>query len=211
MAAQQNLVKLQTSFSRFLSLNCSARDASCQVAPKEEEHIKQIESIEVHQGTTMTHTRLSPLLALLLLLSVCLDQLLAAPIICGDDAVAAAKADSDGATTEAATTTKPSELNQFLHNMQCTLEKAKPWIDDLEKEAKRLEETAKRVGLSIVHRFGDLMDSLLGAAANRRPNSTSNATATDAAPSSSPTPTVHIEAITEADQLLESSSSTKLP
>lgn len=161
----------------------------------------------------MTHIRLSPLLALLLLLSLSLDQLLAAPIICGDDAVAAAKADTDGATTEVATTTKPSELNQFLHNMQCTLEKAKPWIDDLEKEAKRLEETAKRVGLSIVHRFGDLMDSLLGAAANRRPNGTSDATATEAAPSSSatPTPTVHIEAITEADQLLESSASTKSP
>lgn len=154
------------------------------------------------------------LLALLLLLSVGLDQLLAAPIICGEDAVAAAKA--VGVTTEAATTTKPSELNQFLHNMQCTLEKAKPWIDDLEKEAKRLEETAKRVGLSIVHRFGDLMDSLLGAAANRRPNGTSDATATETAISSSATPTpsghtVHIEAITEADQLLESSASTNSP
>lgn len=153
-------------------------------------------------------------LLLVLLLSLGVEQLWAAPIICGDDASAAvaAKSESEGVTTEApTTTTKPSEINQFLHNMQCTLEKAKPWIDDLEKEAKRLEETAKRVGLSIVHRFGDLMDSLLGAAANRKPNGAGEETGTATATSNA-TPIVHIEAITEADQkLLESSSSTQSP
>lgn len=159
-----------------------------------------------------------PLIALLLLLlSLGVEQLWAAPIICGDDASAAvaAKSESEGVTTEAPTTSKPSEINQFLHNMQCTLEKAKPWIDDLEKEAKRLEETAKRVGLSIVHRFGDLMDSLLGAAANRKPNGAgeeAGTTSTSTSTTSNATPTVHIEAITEADQkLLESSSSTQSP
>lgn len=161
----------------------------------------------------MTHRQirlLGPVRALLLLLlSWGVQQLWAAPIICGDDATA--KSGSDVNITEPATTTKPSEINQFLHNMQCTLEKAKPWIDDLEKEAKRLEETAKRVGLSIVHRFGDLMDSLLGAAANRIPNGAGEDATATTTTTSSATPTVHIEAISEADQLLESSSSTKSP
>ncbi|KAH8416487.1 hypothetical protein KR222_005528, partial [Zaprionus bogoriensis] len=162
----------------------------------------------------MTQTRMGMGLGLgltLLLFSLCMEQLLAAPIICGDDADAAAKAakakseedqaagGADGATTEAVTTPKPSELNQFLHNMQCTLEKAKPWIEDLEKEAKRLEETAKRVGLSIVHRFGDLMDSFLGAAANRRPGTGDVISSTTTATTSTEGPTVHIEAISEAD------------
>lgn len=107
----------------------------------------------------MTQTRI----LLLFLLSLCIGQLQAAPIICGSDAQASVKS-----TDAAEVTPKPNEVNQFLHNVQCTLEKAKPWIDDLETEAKRLEETAKRVGLSIVTRFGDLIDTLLGTVGDRK-------------------------------------------
>ncbi|EDW00530.1 uncharacterized protein LOC6564560 [Drosophila grimshawi] len=114
-----------------------------------------------------------PLLLLMIISQVA--QLLAAPIMCGTDETEPSQVKSveEQSTT---TTPKPSEVNQFLHNVQCTLEKAKPWIEDLEKEAKRLEETAKRVGLSIVHRFGNLMDSILGAAANRIPSVTTTTT-----------------------------------
>ncbi|EDW65763.1 uncharacterized protein [Drosophila virilis] len=113
----------------------------------------------------MAHILMLPMLLL------CIGQLQAAPIICGTDGQASVKT-----SEESGATPRPSEVNQFLHNVQCTLEKAKPWIEDLETEAKRLEETAKRVGLSIVHRFGNLIDTLLGAVANRPPSAGADAT-----------------------------------
>ncbi|XP_030379721.1 putative uncharacterized protein DDB_G0281733 [Scaptodrosophila lebanonensis] len=132
--------------------------------------------------------------AQLLLLLLCIGQLQGAAIICGSNgnpsgaAKASSTGDVDGESTTVASATKPSsEVNQFLHNVQCTLEKAKPWIEDLEKEAKRLEETAKRVGLSIINRFGDLMDTLLGAA-NKRPTLSANGTSTSTSTSSSSSP-----------------------
>ncbi|XP_064555176.1 uncharacterized protein LOC135440098 [Drosophila montana] len=108
---------------------------------------------------------------LLPMLLLCIGKLQAAPIICGTDVQGSVKASEDSGATP-----RPSEVNQFLHNVQCTLEKAKPWIEDLETEAKRLEETAKRVGLSIVHRFGNLIETLLGTVANRPPSAGADAT-----------------------------------
>ncbi|EDW07870.2 uncharacterized protein LOC6584913 [Drosophila mojavensis] len=136
----------------------------------------------------MTQTRM----LLIFLLAICFGQLQAAPIICGSDGQASVKS-----SESAEVTPKPSEVNQFLHNVQCTLEKAKPWIEDLETEAKRLEETAKRVGLSIVNRFGDLIDSLLSTVGNRKPS----AGADPGKPTTLATPTESTErdAVADAD------------
>ncbi|XP_017850802.1 uncharacterized protein LOC108605552 [Drosophila busckii] len=162
----------------------------------------------------MNHRRqLCPLLLFVICSAV--GQLQAAAIICSgaggaelDAAAAVAAKAADGSDASDAMTTpkpKPSEVNQFLHSVQCTLEKAKPWIEDLEKEAKRLEETAKRVGLSIVHRFGSIMDTLLGAAVNRpRPIISSNSNSDDSSSSccssssASPSSTVASESTSEA-------------
>lgn len=113
----------------------------------------------------ITHKRLT--VQVLLLMSLTIGQLMAAAIVCEGDSDATIKSKSEIESTQS--TPKPSDWNQFLHNVQCSLERAKPWVENIEKEAKRLEESAKRVGLGIVHRVGDLMDSLLGVAANRRP------------------------------------------
>ncbi|XP_075155977.1 uncharacterized protein LOC142229312 [Haematobia irritans] len=53
-----------------------------------------------------------------------------------------------------------NKLNIFLHKIQCSLEKAKPWIDELQQEAKRLEEAAKILGLGILNSFGDFIHKL---------------------------------------------------
>uniref|UniRef100_A0A1B0ADJ9 Protein TsetseEP domain-containing protein n=1 Tax=Glossina pallidipes TaxID=7398 RepID=A0A1B0ADJ9_GLOPL len=53
-------------------------------------------------------------------------------------------------------------IKNFLHSIQCSLEKAKPWMDELEQEAKRLEAAAKRLGFGILHTFGEFMDKLVG-------------------------------------------------
>uniref|UniRef100_A0A1I8NTB6 Uncharacterized protein n=1 Tax=Stomoxys calcitrans TaxID=35570 RepID=A0A1I8NTB6_STOCA len=53
-----------------------------------------------------------------------------------------------------------NKLNKFLHKIQCSLEKAKPWIDELEQETKRLEEAAKILGIGILNSFGDFINKL---------------------------------------------------
>ncbi|KAM7350691.1 uncharacterized protein ACRADG_009202 [Cochliomyia hominivorax] len=54
-----------------------------------------------------------------------------------------------------------NSLNKLFHNIQCTLEKAKPWVAELQQEAKRLEEAAKLLGLGILNSFGEFVDKLV--------------------------------------------------
>ncbi|XP_046802493.1 uncharacterized protein LOC111683183 [Lucilia cuprina] len=54
-----------------------------------------------------------------------------------------------------------NSLNKLFHNIQCTLEKAKPWVAELKQEAKRLEEAAKLLGLGILNSFGEFVDKLV--------------------------------------------------
>ncbi|XP_017012855.2 uncharacterized protein [Drosophila takahashii] len=95
-------------------------------------------------------------LAVLLLASLllCLGQLQAASIVCGSEAKSAGDSDSDS------TTPSPSEVNKFVHSLQCTLEKAKPWIANIEKEAKILEEKARDVTRSLFQRINMLVNVL---------------------------------------------------
>ncbi|XP_053947828.1 uncharacterized protein LOC128856548 [Anastrepha ludens] len=55
-----------------------------------------------------------------------------------------------------------SQVTQFLQTVQDTLEKAKPWVVEIEKEAKRLEETAKRFGEGVIRGLGSFVDRLIG-------------------------------------------------
>ncbi|EDV46218.1 uncharacterized protein LOC6551570 [Drosophila erecta] len=91
------------------------------------------------------------------LASLCLfanfGQMQAASIVCGSDAKSAEDADS-------VTTPSPSEVNKFVHSLQCTLEKAKPWIANIEKEAKILEEKARDVTRSLFQRINMLVNVL---------------------------------------------------
>uniref|UniRef100_W8BPG2 Uncharacterized protein n=1 Tax=Ceratitis capitata TaxID=7213 RepID=W8BPG2_CERCA len=57
-----------------------------------------------------------------------------------------------------------SQVTQFLQTVQDTLEKAKPWVFEMEKEAKRLEETAKRFGEGVIRGLGKFVDRLIGTA-----------------------------------------------
>ncbi|XP_034661833.1 uncharacterized protein LOC117897222 [Drosophila subobscura] len=94
----------------------------------------------------MTHTQLKLSVAIVVGLCLCLGQLQAAAILCGTEA----KSLEDSATT----TPKPhSEVTKFVHSVQCTLEKAKPWIENIEKEAKLLEEKARDVTRSLLQRI----------------------------------------------------------
>lgn len=63
--------------------------------------------------------------------------------------------------TEQQKVLNPVSINKLFHNIQCTLEKAKPWVDELQQEAKRLEEAAKLLGLGILNSFGDFVDKLV--------------------------------------------------
>ncbi|EDX02884.1 uncharacterized protein LOC6525956 [Drosophila yakuba] len=91
------------------------------------------------------------------LASLCLfasfGQMRAASIVCGSEAKSAEDADS-------VTTPSPSEVNKFVHSLQCTLEKAKPWIANIEKEAKILEEKARDVTRSLFQRINKLVNVL---------------------------------------------------
>ncbi|KAH8272777.1 hypothetical protein KR026_011222 [Drosophila bipectinata] len=93
-------------------------------------------------------------MTVLFLFGLCLiGQLQAAAIVCGSEAKSAAE--------EADTTTpSPSEVNKFVLSVQCTLEKAKPWIANIEKEAKLLEEKARDVTRSLFQRFNMLVSVL---------------------------------------------------
>lgn len=53
-----------------------------------------------------------------------------------------------------------NDINKFLHKIQCSLEKAKPWVNELQQEAKRLEEAAKRLGIGILNSFGEFINKL---------------------------------------------------
>ncbi|XP_043660234.1 uncharacterized protein LOC122624640 [Drosophila teissieri] len=97
-------------------------------------------------------------IAVLLLASLCLfasfGPLQAASIVCGSEAKSAEDAE------DAVTTPSPSEVNKFVHSLQCTLEKAKPWIANIEKEAKILEEKARDVTRSLFQRINKLVNVL---------------------------------------------------
>ncbi|XP_034123362.1 uncharacterized protein LOC117580775 [Drosophila guanche] len=94
----------------------------------------------------MTNTQLKLSVAIVVGLCLCLGQLQAAAILCGTEV----KSLEDSATT----TPKPhSEVTKFVHSVQCTLEKAKPWIENIEKEAKLLEEKARDVTRSLLQRI----------------------------------------------------------
>lgn len=54
-----------------------------------------------------------------------------------------------------------NSLNQLIHNIQCSLEKAKPWVAEMQQEANRLEEAAKLLGLGILNSFGQFVDKLV--------------------------------------------------
>ncbi|KAH8298737.1 hypothetical protein KR018_007340 [Drosophila ironensis] len=95
------------------------------------------------------------LIVLLCLWLCCLGQLQAAAIVCGPES---RSTEEPGA--EATTTPSPSEVNKFVHSLQCTLEKAKPWIANIEKEAKLLEEKARDVTRSLFQRFNMLVTVL---------------------------------------------------
>lgn len=53
------------------------------------------------------------------------------------------------------------DIHKFINTIQCTLEKAKPLVTDLQKEVKRLEEAAKNLGLGIINTFGAFVDRLV--------------------------------------------------
>ncbi|XP_067637081.1 uncharacterized protein [Eurosta solidaginis] len=55
-----------------------------------------------------------------------------------------------------------SQVTKFLQTVQDTLEKAKPWVVEIEKEAKRLEETAKRFSVGVIRDLGKFVDRLIG-------------------------------------------------
>ncbi|XP_017055212.1 uncharacterized protein LOC108097451 [Drosophila ficusphila] len=91
--------------------------------------------------------------ALVFLGSLCLfvGVVQAASIECGSEAKSA---------EDSVTTPSPSEVNKFVHSLQCTLEKAKPWIANIEKEAKILEEKARDVTRSLFQRINMLVNVL---------------------------------------------------
>ncbi|XP_022232964.2 uncharacterized protein LOC111081260 [Drosophila obscura] len=93
----------------------------------------------------MTNTQMYLSAGIVVCLCLCLGQLQAAAILCGTEA----KSLEDSATTPK----PPSEVTKFVHSVQCTLEKAKPWIENIEKEAKLLEEKARDVTRSLLQRI----------------------------------------------------------
>lgn len=52
-------------------------------------------------------------------------------------------------------------FKKFLHSVQCSLEKVKPWAEELEHEVRRIEETAKRISFGILQSFGKFFDKLV--------------------------------------------------
>ncbi|KAI9590198.1 hypothetical protein GQX74_008366 [Glossina fuscipes] len=92
------------------------------------------------------------LISAIIILCLAVEQTETASIVCDDSNYKVNKtenADNKG-------------IKNFLHSIQCSLEKAKPWMDELEQEAKRLEAAAKRLGFGILHTFGEFMDKLVG-------------------------------------------------
>lgn len=90
----------------------------------------------------------------------------AAALICSDNKpsleIADHKANVDNNSTEEYDREgSKNSLNKIFHSLQCTLEKAKPWVAELQQEAKRLEEAAKILGLGILNSFGDFVDKLV--------------------------------------------------
>ncbi|XP_002134548.2 uncharacterized protein [Drosophila pseudoobscura] len=88
-----------------------------------------------------------------LCLCLCLGQLQAAAILCGSEAKSLEDLDSYSDSDSGTTPKPPSEVTKFVHSVQCTLEKAKPWIENIEKEAKLLEEKARDVTRSLLQRI----------------------------------------------------------
>lgn len=69
-----------------------------------------------------------------------------------------------------------NSLKKIFHNIQCTLEKAKPWVAELQQEAKRLEEAAKLLGLGILNSFGQFVDKLVEETVDNKTVNTKNST-----------------------------------
>ena len=67
------------------------------------------------------------------------------------------------------TLTATQQLNNIIKEVQCSLEKTN-WLSELEKEAKRLEENAKRIGLGFLNSVSSFVSTFTGP---------TNATSTD--------------------------------
>lgn len=61
--------------------------------------------------------------------------------------------------------TASQQLTSIIREVQCTLEKTN-WLSELEKEAKRLEENAKKIGLGFLNSVSNFVSSLAEPAAN---------------------------------------------
>lgn len=58
-----------------------------------------------------------------------------------------------------ATPTASQQLSNIIREVQCTLEKTN-WLTELEKEAKRLEENAKKIGLGFLNSVSSFVSAL---------------------------------------------------
>ncbi|XP_055845829.1 uncharacterized protein LOC129911872 [Episyrphus balteatus] len=101
-----------------------------------------------YKASTFIQLKMKKFISLTLILCYLMVELLpsiqAAAVICSE----ASKQES-------------SEVNKFFSKVQCTLEKAKPLVEEIEKEAKQLEERAKKFGESVINKFTRLMERLL--------------------------------------------------
>lgn len=53
-----------------------------------------------------------------------------------------------------------NEVNNLFHKIQCSLERVKPWMNELQQEAKRLQEAATLLGSGIINSFGAFINKL---------------------------------------------------
>ncbi|KAL5276286.1 hypothetical protein ACFFRR_001865 [Megaselia abdita] len=64
--------------------------------------------------------------------------------------------ENDGNSTKP---TASQQLNNIIREVQCTLEKTN-WLTELEKEAKRLEENAKKIGIGFLNSVSSFVTAL---------------------------------------------------
>ncbi|XP_037937626.1 uncharacterized protein LOC119671162 [Teleopsis dalmanni] len=78
--------------------------------------------------------------------------------------VSTTKAESDTSTKapEVVTTDEFSEVKQFFQTIQKTIEKTKPWMEEIGKETKRLEVSVKRISDGFIGTLNDFVDRLIG-------------------------------------------------
>ncbi|XP_011292482.2 uncharacterized protein LOC105261800 [Musca domestica] len=101
------------------------------------------------------------------------------------------------------TETNENEVNKFLHKIQCTLEKAKPWMDELQQEAKRLEEAAKLLELGIINSFGAFIDKLTEDEPQKPSHTALNATVAGNGDNSSTTTAGELAITTTTEEISE--------